>query len=285
MEDVKNVAYDEEGFKTFFQTHPNDATIEELPPDSTNDAGTETDTPAAGTQDEDQVDTPASSTTPDADPSEQTSDNDAANGTASSDSKVTKTANADTKQAQAFAQLRIANQQQQQLLRQIAGVVGVTDTKDPAAMMNALQQLAIKAQSQQQGIPEEVLTRLNHLEHMNTEFQRQQAYLAAGRGFQTIKDKYGLDNDALEAFAQELIADGLNPYEQRVNLVNEYKLRHFDSMLEQAVQKGIDQEAQRAAKAGAQSSTPTTTSGGRADSETPKINSVAELNKWLEDNK
>lgn len=285
MEDIKDVAYDEEGFKAFFQTHPNDATIEESPPDSTNDADTETDTPAAGTQDDGQADTPDSSTTPDADTPEQTSNNDAANGTASSDSKVTKTANADAKQAQAFAQLRIANQQQQQLIRQIAGVVGVTDTKDPAAMMNALQQLAIKAQSQQQGIPEEVLTRLNHLEHMNTEFQRQQAYLAAGRGFQTIKDKYGLDNDALEAFAQELIADGLNPYEQRVNLVNEYKLRHFDSMLEQAVQKGIDQEAQRAAKAGAQSSTPTTTSGGRADSETPKINSVAELNKWLEDNK
>ena len=181
--------------------------------------------------------------------------------------------------------MRIANQQQTQLIKQIAEVVGVKDTKDPKALVDALQQVVVKAQSQKQGIPEEVLTRLNQLENMNSEYQRQQAYLAAGRGFQTIKDNYGLDDNALEAFAQELIADGLNPYEQPIDLVAEYKLRNFDRMLEEAVQKGIDQEAQRAAKAGTQSSTPSTTTGGRTDTETPKINSVSELNKWLDENK
>jgi hypothetical protein len=189
------------------------------------------------------------------------------------------------KQAQAFAQMRITNQQQQQLINQIAQVVGITDTKDHNAVLGALQGLVIKAQSQKQGIPEEILAKINRLEGMEQEYQKQQAYLAAGRGFQTIKDKFELDDEALEGFAQELIADGLNPYEQPIDLLNEYRNRHFDELMEKAVQRGIEQEAKRAAKAGAQGSTPSSTTGGRADSEPPKINSVAELNKWLEENK
>jgi hypothetical protein len=70
-----------------------------------------------------------------------------------------------------------------------------------------------------------------------------------------------------------------------VDLVSEYRNRHFDELIEQAVQRGIAQEAQRAAKAGAQGSIPPDTTGGREDSEAPKINSVSELNKWLEENK
>lgn len=275
MDETTNTAYDEAGFKAFFETHPNDATIEEERPPA------DTDTDVTDQIDTDTTDT---GTATDADNGNQTATDDASKAS-DGDANKTANANANTKQAQAFAQMRIANQQQAQLIKQIAEVVGVTDTKDPQAMMNALQQLAVKAQSQKQGIPEEVLTRLNQLENTNLEYKRQQAYLAAGRGFQTIKDKYGLDDAGLEAFAQELIADGLNPYEQPIDLVSEYKIRHFDSMLEEAIQKGIEQEAQRAAKAGAQGSTPTTTTGGRTDSETPKINSVSELNKWLEENK
>ena len=283
MNEANNVAYDEAGFEAFFRTHPNDATIEEEvpPPNTDTDDGT-----GAGAADDVNTNTNTNAGTDSDDGNQAPPDG----GTNQSDNGANNTntnanANANTKQAQAFAQMRIANQQQTQLIKQIAEVVGVKDIKDPKALVDALQQVVVKAQSQKQGIPEEVLTRLNQLENMNSEYQRQQAYLAAGRGFQTIKDNYGLDDNALEAFAQELIADGLNPYEQPIDLVAEYKLRNFDRMLEEAVQKGIDQEAQRAAKAGAQSSTPSTTTGGRTDTETPKINSVSELNKWLDENK
>lgn len=283
MNEANNVAYDEAGFEAFFRTHPNDATIEEeIPPPNTD---TDDDT-GAGAADDSSTNTNAGTGSDDgnqAPPDGGTNQSD--NGANNTNTNTNANANANTKQAQAFAQMRIANQQQTQLIKQIAEVVGVKDTKDPKALVDALQQVVVKAQSQKQGIPEEVLTRLNQLENMNSEYQRQQAYLAAGRGFQTIKDNYGLDDNALEAFAQELIADGLNPYEQPIDLVAEYKLRNFDRMLEEAVQKGIDQEAQRAAKAGTQSSTPSTTTGGRTDTEAPKINSVSELNKWLEENK
>ena len=278
MENSNNLAIDEAGFEAFFKTHPNDATVaEDLP--ATDNADTTANTNTDGGDGSTPNGTDGTDTTGAADTSAATGDG----AQTSQTDDVNKTAN--TKQAQAFAQMRIANQQQAQLIKQIAGVVGITDTKDPEAIMNALQQVVVKAQSQKQGIPEEVLTRLNHLENMNSEYQKQQAYIAAGRGFQTIKDKYGLDDNGLEAFAQELIADGLNPYESPIDLVTEYKVRHFDELIEQAVQRGIEQEAQRAAKAGTQSSTPSNTNGGRTDSDAPKITTVAELNKFLDENK
>lgn len=278
MENSNNVAIDEAGFEAFFKTHPNDATVaEDLP--ATDDTDTTANTSTDGGDGSTPNGTDGTDTTGAADTSAATGDG----AQTSQTGDANKTAN--TKQAQAFAQMRITNQQQAQLIKQIAGVVGITDAKDPEAIMNALQQVVVKAQSQKQGIPEEFLTRLNHLETMNSEYQKQQAYIAAGRGFQTIKDKYGLDNDGLEAFAQELIADGLNPYESPIDLVAEYKVRHFDELIEQAVQRGIEQEAQRAAKAGAQGSTPSDTKGGSPNSDTPKITTVAELNKFLDEYK
>jgi hypothetical protein len=271
---VNEPAYDEEGFKAFFAAHPNDATVAEDIPGATDDAEhNDTDTSTA----DDSTTADASANT------NQDSDSDDAAGPDTGAGKPAGTQS--NKQAQAFAQMRITNQQQQQLINQIAQVVGIADTKDHNAVIQALQNLAVKAQSQKQGIPEDILKRLNQLENTNQEYQRQQAYLAAGRGFQNIKDKFELDDNALESFAQELIADGLNPYEQPIDLMSEYRNRHFDELIEQAVQKGIEQEAKRAAKAGTQGSTPTSTTGARADSEPPKINTVAELNQWLEENK
>ena len=198
-----NTAYDEAGFKAFFQSHPNDATVAEEVPDATD---------AADESKPNGADTGAES---DNQPADQDNgiDNNANDTNTSADNK------SNAKQAQAFAQMRIANQQQQQLINQIAQVVGITDTKDHNAVIQALQNLAIKAQSQKQGIPEEVLAKINRLEGMEQEYQRQQAYLAAGRGFQSIKDQFKLDDNALESFAQELIADGLNPYENPVDLM------------------------------------------------------------------
>lgn len=268
-------AYDEEGFKAFFQSHPNDATVAEDIP-ATDDAG------ASGAED---IDTDVNDTADNPDNTAQDNGSGADDGADDSAQSNQSTQKSNNKQAQAFAQMRIANQQQQQLIKQIADVVGIKDTKDNESIVAALQQLVVKAQSQKQGIPEDILMRLNQLENVNQEYQKQQAYLAAGRGFQTIKDKFGLDNDGLEAFAQELIADGINPYEHPVDLVNEYRNRHFDELIEQAIQKGIEQEAKRAAKAGTQGSTPTSTTGAREESDPPKINSVADLNKWLEENK
>jgi hypothetical protein len=278
----KNDAFDQEGFEAFFKTHPNDATVEEVPTESDNtdnnnnsqsDEGTDSNT-------NDNLPNGSGANTADDGADDNTADDNDANNQQALDADVKA-----QQQAHAFAAMRTANKQQQQLLNQIAQVVGITDTKDQDAMLKALQGLVIKAQSQKQGIPEEVLARLNVLEETNIEYQKQQAYLAAGRGFQSIKDTFKVDDAGLEAFARELIRDGINPYETPIDLMAEYKNRHFDDLIEQAVQRGIEQEAKRAAKAGAQSSTPNQTSGGTDDSADTKIDSVASLNKWLDENK
>lgn len=261
-DDNQATSIDPEGFEAFFKAHPNDATVEEVP--TVTPEETPTEKPATD---------PAITDVP------------AEDGAQTAEPKDEQQEAHNPQQAAAFAQMRIANKQQQQLLSQIAQVVGVPDTKDQDTVMSALQSLVIKAQSQKQGIPEDVLERLHTLENTNQEFQRQQAYLAAGQGFQTIKDKFELDDDGLEAFAQELIADGLNPYEQPVDLVREYRDRHFDELIEAAIQNGIAQEAQRSAKAGTHGSTPQQTKGISDEGESKKINSIADLNKWLDENK
>lgn len=272
LENETNNNFDPEGFEAFFRTHPNDATIEEKPPTESEENNTENSDNNTGVENEN-----------------NTEGNTEEANTGSEDNKesdnLASKPTVNTQQAQAFAQMRIANKQQQQLLNKIAEVVGVKDTKDSNAVMEALQSLVLKAQSEKQGIPQEFLERLHTLESRDQEYQRQQAYLAAGRGFQTIKDKFNVTDDGLEAFAKELIQDGLNPYEQPLNLVQEYQNRHFDELIEQAVQRGINQEAQRSAKAGTHGSTPNQSKGGTDDTSEKKINTVADLNKWLDEHK
>ena len=268
MNETQETTFDQAGFEAFFKTHPNDASVEEPPTDVDVDTPTDGDTEANNNQTQEDTNNTDN---------QEKVDSTQGDGLGNSDKAQ--------QQAHAFAQMRIANKQQQQLLSQIAQIVGIKNTNDTNAMLEALQGLANKAQAQKQNVPEELIARLNALEANNQEYQRQQAYLAAGRGFQTIKDKYNLSNNDLEAFAQELIADGVNPYETVVDLVSEYRNRHFDDLMEKAMQRGIEQEAQRAAKAGKQSSTPTTTTGGSNDNEESKITTVDQLNKWLDEHK
>ena len=73
-------------------------------------------------------------------------------------------------------------------------------------------------------------------------------------------------------------------FEQQVDLVSEYKLRNFDNLIKAAEERGAKAEAERASRASSQSTTPNAKQGMQ-EPEKGKITSIADLNKWLEDNK
>jgi hypothetical protein len=105
----------------------------------------------------------------------------------------------------------------------------------------------------------------------------------AALGFQTVKDKFGLDQDKLNSFATELIQLGINPLENdNVNLVDQYKLIHHDDIVKAEIAKAIAAEQARAAKATTSSSTPDNKQGnGGGGGEPGKVDSVRDLEKFL----
>lgn len=189
-----------------------------------------------------------------------------------------------TKAQNAFASMRVENRKQKELLNKIAGVLGVDiNNLTEDALYSNIENAVTKAQAKQQGIPEAVLQRLNNLEAVNRKYNRDQAYLAAGRGVQQIKSEFGATQEDLETFMGELAKEGINPFENPVNLVNEYKLRNFDKIIQAKVNAAVQAEQQRATKAEEHSTTPNDKKGG-SNEPTTKINNLSDLDAWLQKN-
>ena len=185
------------------------------------------------------------------------------------------------KATQAFIHMRQENKSMHDMLNNIAGVLGI-DSKDEQQIMTTLQARITDAQAKQNNVPPELMRRLNDLEQQN------QAHTAAERqrntaiGFQRVADKFKLDQNGLNQFAQDLVKAGINPLEQEVDLIREYKMMHFDDEVQRAVEAAVAAEQARAAKAATQSSTPGTKTGGPTSSGGPeKINSIRELESWM----
>lgn len=183
------------------------------------------------------------------------------------------------KSAKAFAAMRIELAQKQKLLDDVATVLGL----DPKAKdsMGQLQSKLTETLAKKQGIPTETLERLNKLEELeqrrNEEQVRNNAYL----GFQKVKTQFKLSDTELQQFANDLVADGKNPFVQTFDLVAEYKLRNFDRLLEDAKQQGIQAEIARASKANDSASTPSNKQGGVQDQGSEQITTVKQLTDWF----
>lgn len=188
----------------------------------------------------------------------------------------------DTRMNEAFAQMRIQNKNQAKLLQGIAQVLKV-DAKDPDALQTALQQMVLNAQAKQQKVDPAVLERLQTLEEQNEAFTQDQIQRNAFQGFQQLKTKFGLDDAALDAFADQLVAEGNNPFVKPMNLVTAYIERHGETLIADAETRGAQREAERAAKAAKHSTTPND-KNGQTTGDPEKITSVRQLNDWFEKN-
>ena len=181
----------------------------------------------------------------------------------------------------AFGKMRTEINQLTELLGKVAKANGVeySDSKDLVAKLN---DDAIQKMAQRQNVPVELLREIETLRQDSEQFKAQQRRDAAAIGFQQVMDTYGLTQEQLKEFAVELDNKGKNPFEQPVDLMAEYKMLHYDDILNAAVKKAVEEALKKDSAANQSSSTPAQQQGG-SGGEPQKITTVAGLTALLND--
>jgi len=187
------------------------------------------------------------------------------------------------KAAAAFAQMRVQNQRYAKVMKDLATVLQIEDTKNPEAVLNALNEKITELKAKQQGVPVEVLQRLQALEEENYAFTQDQIRRNTYLGFQAVKDTFELTDEELNAFADQLVAEGKNPFETPMDLLAEYRNLNFEALQKKAYEAGLRAEAERAAKAAGHSTQPGKTQGPRGDGKEEKITSYSALTDWFKE--
>lgn len=181
----------------------------------------------------------------------------------------------------AFGKMRTEINQLTELLGKVAKANGLeyTDSKDLVAKLS---DDAIQKMAQRQNVPVEILQELEALRQDSAQLKAQQRRDAAAIGFQQVMDTYGLTQEQLKEFAVELDNQGKNPFEQPVDLMAEYKIMHYDDILQAAVKSAVEEALKKDSAATQSSSTPAQQQGGNGG-ENQKITTVAGLTALLND--
>lgn len=187
------------------------------------------------------------------------------------------------KQNRAFAQMRVENKALSDLIMNLAKASGQTP-RNLAEAQEMLQEGLTKIVSKNRNIPEDALREMEADKLRIAQLEQDQARQKALAGFQKVKDTYQLSRDEINAFTDKLIENKINPFEQDVDLVKEYKNLYFDELIAKAVERGVQEERARSLKAQQQSTTPPAQKGlpeGTGTQGTP-VKSVKDLNDLLD---
>ncbi len=189
---------------------------------------------------------------------------------------------ANTQANKAFAAMRTENSKYKNALLGLGAQLGVKDG-NVETILDKLANNQLQAQAQQQNVPVEVLQRLKSLEDIEAKYNADRLQHSAYQGFQQVKQQYGLDDTQLQQFAQQLAASGMDPFKQNIDLAREYSYRNMDTIIANAIQKGIAQEQQRSVNAMAQGSTPSSTVGtvGATTEPGTRINTINDLEAFF----
>ena len=184
------------------------------------------------------------------------------------------------KTAQAFAAMRVENSTYKNTLKNVANILGISDVTDPVAMAEAIQAKALEAQAKKENVPLETLQRLSKLEQLEQELTHERLKSQAVTGFEQVAKTFQLSEAEVVGFGQQLAGLGINPLEQPIDLVAAYRELHWETLLAKAAEKGRQEEAARAAKAGQHSSEPGAAVGGTPGAQ-DKVNTVKDLDNFF----
>lgn len=186
------------------------------------------------------------------------------------------------KQNAAFAAMRVTNSAMQKTLNRIAETLGI-DSRDPEAMIQALERQLNEHQAKEQNIPLEVLERMDKLTRDAEQRERESRVTEANRGFQRVKDEFKLDNAGLQAFANKLREAGKNPFETPMDLVTEYKILNYEALMTKAKEDAAAAALQRQQHGQQHSTQPGTAAPAGTPGSAKPVNSVQELEVLLKD--
>lgn len=193
--------------------------------------------------------------------------------------------NPEDKSNKAFAQMRTQNKAYNAVMQQMLTRMGVDPAlaSDPQKLMQMLEQAEVSQQAKAMQVPAELLQRVVQLEQINRAQETQRLQDTALRGFQQVKDKYGLSDKELSAFARQLQEAGTNPFEKEMDLDLAYRTHNVDKIVEKATQKAV-QEALSKQESAAQRSTAPTKSTGKPETAKlgdDEINTMAQFDRML----
>lgn len=187
------------------------------------------------------------------------------------------------KQNSAFAQMRIQNKEYSDLLMNLAKATG-QNPKNITEAQDMLKEGLTKVVSKNRNIPEDVLREMEEDKKALAELKQTQARQKALAGFQAVKDTFTLSREDVNNFADKLIENKLNPFEQELDLVKEYRNLYFDELIAKAKEEGVQEERARSLKAQQNSTTPSTQKGvtENAGNQGTPIKTVTDLDKLLD---
>ena len=235
--------------------------------------------------------TPATedTTTSDASQTTETTETTNTSGTAANesdqkqtDNTATQDPNQLTRSAAAFARLRTENANKQKLIKDMAQALGIAaNNLDDNQLIEQAKNKIIELQSKERGIPEDFLKEFNELKEQQRINMEANKRTVIAQDLADIKSRFNVSDKDMRTFVDNLIRDGANPFVKDVNLRYEYINRNFDTIINQAVERGRLEEQQRAAKVAQSASSPNGKTGNNAGSSKP-INSIQALNEILD---
>lgn len=194
--------------------------------------------------------------------------------------KAEKLQNTFDKSDKAFAEQRVKIKEYDRAVIQIAKLAGVS-LENPTEALQWLSKELTRIQSQGGKINDATLQEIGKAQEIVSEQAKAEIASAARTGFDILAKTHGLDDKALLAFAAQLEAKGINPFSQKgVDVVAQYRIMNYDSLIASAVEKGKQEEITRRTKAQTQSTTPQPKVGGATDTG-ESLNTVDALSKFL----
>lgn len=143
----------------------------------------------------------------------------------------------DSKQNRAFAELRRKaqeNEQAAQFLMKLAEQANVT----PEEIIRRFEQKALEQQAQQQGVPVEVMQRIQALEQENVQVKSTLVGEKLDSQIKSVREKYKASDDEIKATFQEMFENGVDPrLNPNVNFEKFYRAANFEKILESKVKE------------------------------------------------
>lgn len=144
----------------------------------------------------------------------------------------------DDRQNKAFAELRRQAEENKKFADFVNALATDAGVK-PEEVLNRYQERRVQAEAEKQGVPVEVIQRLNALETENATMKEQTLGEDLDNQIKSVIDKYGIKNDdptLAETFA-DMLRNGVDPRMQKVDFEKFYRAANFDRLVQMEVEK------------------------------------------------
>lgn len=180
-----------------------------------------------------------------------------------------------------FAEMRNQLKAQETMLKNLGKAIGLDPNSSVEDISNKVNEVLLKKQSQETGIPEDVLQRLQVLEARDANYQHVERQSKTQSAIADLIEKYSLNQESVDGFVQQLVESGKNPLEvDNVDLEAEYIRLNFQSVVKNAVDEAVKAERERIKSATDHSSSGVGTKPNDGSSD-KKINSVKDLDAFF----